>query len=267
MNEASLQICLANPAILSDRQELLVACRKRVHDDGYSYKRGKSRSKRLGDTTESTPKRKKVSEEYRLRRIDAVQESIQGLTDRIGYKEKRRDAANNMRNYKECDQLTEEISTLKVERRQCETELTELKRKQEKSKYSKAYWRKKSQPSDYSPSSPLATPFSPSSSSGSCLTTPSPAPAFPPRSPSSRLSSHSPLTTPSPAPTFPSLPLTVGQISSKSPLQSPLSSDSETVSALSVRSPDNHSGDTILLSDEEALNPSTSSKSYSQHFQ
>ena len=42
-----------------------------------------------------------------------------------------RDSANLSRNYKLCDQLTEEMSELKGKKRECEKELNTLKRKQQ----------------------------------------------------------------------------------------------------------------------------------------
>ena len=46
-------------------------------------------------------------------------------SNRISFKEKRVTAAENMKNYKTCDELTGEISELKTKRRELEAELTE----------------------------------------------------------------------------------------------------------------------------------------------
>lgn len=220
--------------------QIAVFCfRERVHDQGHVYKKGKSRSKRLSApeqaSSDVTPKRKKICQEFRLQRIGELKEVVKDLTDQITYKEKRRESASNVHNYKECDMLTEQISTLKAERREHERELTELEQKQKKSlRYQQKRGKRAS-------SIPVTSPVSTSASS-SQFTTPSPRPlAFPIRSPSSRLPSWS-------------------------PLQSPGSSDSE-FSSVPPSHPQaaQHSGDTVVFtSDEEGL---AAPEFSGQHFQ
>ncbi|XP_065914938.1 uncharacterized protein [Dysidea avara] len=99
-----------------------------------STKKGKSCSKILNSEDESPPpKRKKISKEYRLQRISELQDKIKDLEDRIGYKIKRREAASNNRLYKDCDELTEQISDLKSQKRQLSIELVALNQKQKMS--------------------------------------------------------------------------------------------------------------------------------------
>ena len=45
VNEASQAICLRKPSMLRRRGELLVQAKQSVHDTGYVYRKGKSRSK------------------------------------------------------------------------------------------------------------------------------------------------------------------------------------------------------------------------------
>ena len=119
---------------MTNRGLLLEQARKKVNDAGYIYKKGKSRSKLLNTDEEfPTPKRKKITQEYRVARIAELQDKIKDLNERIEYKCKRRDAASNVRNYKECDELTEQMSNLKSEKRQLDTELSALTKKQKKS--------------------------------------------------------------------------------------------------------------------------------------
>ena len=59
-----------------------------------------------------------------------LQDKIKDLNERIEFKCKRRDAASNVRNYKECDELTEQMSNLKSEKRQLNTELSALTKRQ-----------------------------------------------------------------------------------------------------------------------------------------
>ena len=70
MNEASANLCLQSPNLLSDRTLLLKECRRVVDEEGYDYKKGKSRSRSFNTSVASEPpKRKKITEEYRLSRI------------------------------------------------------------------------------------------------------------------------------------------------------------------------------------------------------
>ena len=72
MNEIAQELCLNIPSLLSDPNLLLQTAQERVHDQGYVYKKGKSRSKRLNApdqaSTDTTPKRK-ICQEFRLQRI------------------------------------------------------------------------------------------------------------------------------------------------------------------------------------------------------
>ena len=51
VNTAAENICLKNPSMIRKRAELLERARKEVHDSGYTYRKGKSRSKRFGTVT------------------------------------------------------------------------------------------------------------------------------------------------------------------------------------------------------------------------
>ena len=73
--------------------------------------------------SDSTPERKKLNPDARLTRITEIQDKAKDLSYQIGYKQKWREAANNVRNYKECDKLAEEMSQLKSQKRKLETEL------------------------------------------------------------------------------------------------------------------------------------------------
>ena len=135
MNKASAQLCMKDPSLLWNRGSLLEKSRKVVDDTGYVYKKGKSRSKYLNPSLEATliPKRRKVATEERQKRLEAVQEDLKDVADRLSFKEKRRQAAETVRNYKLCDELTEEISNLKSQKRELEAELDILKKKSKRS--------------------------------------------------------------------------------------------------------------------------------------
>ena len=105
--------------------------RNRVVEGGYKFKKGKSRSKQSNDP----PKLKfeKSTECMRKQNIAALEEDIKDLKDRLQFKEKRRHQSEMARNYKVCDQLTEEMTALKKKKRESETELKFWMRKVQKS--------------------------------------------------------------------------------------------------------------------------------------
>ena len=82
INEASEQLCMQNPSLLSDRQLLLESARKAV-DSGYIYKKEKPRSRLLTNFEQVTPKRKKISADVRLERNKYLGDQIEDLTDRL----------------------------------------------------------------------------------------------------------------------------------------------------------------------------------------
>ena len=152
INEAAAQLASAEPSLVMSRQKLLDRARDLVREGGYEFKKGKSRSKKLVQDTEcAEPKRPKTSEGLRIKRIKQLEDDVSDFNDRLQFKEKRRQQATNARNYKLCDQLTEEMSEIKHKKRACEQELESWKRKQHKSS-----WYKKHKGSSSSSSSGLS---------------------------------------------------------------------------------------------------------------
>ena len=87
------------------------------------------------DISSKLPKRKKINEEYCTSRIAELQERIKDITDQLGYKEKRCESASMVHNYKECDQITEQMLELNCERRKLDIQLAGLTKRQNKSKW------------------------------------------------------------------------------------------------------------------------------------
>lgn len=102
-------------------------------NETYTFVKNKSRS-RIGQSNAPTPKRRKTDESTRLKRISELEEDLKDFNDRLKYKEKMRDSATSSRNYKLCDQVTEEMSSIKKNKREAEQELAIWQRKQEKDK-------------------------------------------------------------------------------------------------------------------------------------
>lgn len=139
VNEIAQDMCVKNPSMLRNRKELLEMARTRV-EETYQFKKGKSRSKRHNPVV-PPPKRKKTNHSMRLARMKTLEDDIKNFEERILYKEKRRQVAEDNKNYRLCDELTEEIGSLSREKRQC---AAELKLFQKKDEFSKLYYRRKS---------------------------------------------------------------------------------------------------------------------------
>ena len=59
---------------------------------------------------------------------ERLEEDIQNMKERISYKEKRRQMAESVKNYKAFDDITEEIASLSKQKRDLENELLILKK-------------------------------------------------------------------------------------------------------------------------------------------
>ncbi len=138
INYEAGMLALDNPALLARRGNLLELAREKVVDSGYTFVKGKSRSNKLGVPDVSTRQtRTKVSAELRHKRIGALEEGIANFDEQLRFKEKRRQQAETVRNYKLCDELTEEIGIVKQQRREMADELALFRTKDRKSKWYK----------------------------------------------------------------------------------------------------------------------------------
>jgi hypothetical protein len=137
INDAAQLLCLQNPTLLNKKSLLMAEARKKIIDEGFQFAKGKSRSKFLMDADEQQPptKRRKLSKDMRQQRMKDIDEDCQDLTERIAYKEKRIVAYENSRDYKKCDEMKEEISALKHQRRQLQSEAKRLNKSNTQSKW------------------------------------------------------------------------------------------------------------------------------------
>lgn len=123
MNEISYEICSKDPSMVLDRKKLLESARMKLHDSGYMYKKGQSRSKVLKPSSIVFPSMaKRVTPNLRLKRISTLSEDIKDTSDQISFKEKRRDVAQNVKDYKMCEELTDSIIDLREKKRELEVE-------------------------------------------------------------------------------------------------------------------------------------------------
>ena len=138
VNAAAVELCLNNVRLLSRRGELLEMARKKVADEGYVFKKGRSPSKVYGESaTEEpavTPKRPKYDKEMRDERLKVIGEELRDISRILLFKEKRLSQAEAARNYRLCEQLTEEMMDLKSKKREPDAEkrLFEKKRRAKK---------------------------------------------------------------------------------------------------------------------------------------
>ena len=81
--------------------DLMRMAQDKVHDDGYVYKKGKSRAKRSSSSSEpESSKRTKIDTKEREMRICDIQEQIADIDKRIAYKQCRIETATVTRNFK-----------------------------------------------------------------------------------------------------------------------------------------------------------------------
>jgi predicted ribosome quality control (RQC) complex YloA/Tae2 family protein len=140
INEAATNICLKNPSMLACRARLLDTCRDVVNSDN-KFKKGKSWSKRYVQSSEDpVPKRRKITREIRESRLNDLETKKKLLNQKVLYKEKRREMAENIKNYKLCEEITEEIEVIQKDISVIEAEVLELRKKGKKADW---YIRKK----------------------------------------------------------------------------------------------------------------------------
>ena len=138
INDASYALCQGNPALLLGKKgDLLELARAKVHEDGYSYKKGHSRSKKYKHIEGDEPavKRVKINAAERQRRIAELSEEISELSKRIAFKDRRIEEATMNRNFRVCDDLASEVSELKAHRRELNAELAGFQQKAKKATY------------------------------------------------------------------------------------------------------------------------------------
>lgn len=108
--------------VQSPEQALLEAARDRVIADGYQFVKGKSRSKKFSDPDE----RPKLNQEIRDQRMKDLEQDMSDMKERLCFKEKRILERLNLKDYKKCDELKEEVIVLRKQLRELESERKRL---------------------------------------------------------------------------------------------------------------------------------------------
>ena len=122
--------------MLVNQGELLQQAHIMLDESGYQYKKGKSRSKNFGSVSGADePKLKcpRTDHEVRTKRKQEIEEEILTINKQLTFKGKRMEAGAQDKDFKLCDQLTEEIANLQRNRRALELERRGLEKKEKKS--------------------------------------------------------------------------------------------------------------------------------------
>ena len=130
INEAAFELSIETPTLLCDRKALLTSARKRVHDNGYEYKKGKSRPVQLDHRNAN--KRQKIDASTRTKQPSDLEQRLNNINLSIKMKQNRCQESEKDKIYKLCDELMSDISALLVEQQLIESELSTLKRKEKK---------------------------------------------------------------------------------------------------------------------------------------
>ena len=126
LNDIAGDLCVKNPLLLCSKGKLLELAREQVHESGYVYAKGKSRSKIFNPSTERQPSREKIDKQEREHRMQSIVEQLSDIKKHIELKQKRMEQAQSVQNFKLCDQIADEILSLKAKRRELESTLRNL---------------------------------------------------------------------------------------------------------------------------------------------
>ena len=119
MNKAAIALCVKNPQLLlQKRSELITIARKKIINEGFQFKKGKSRSKRGSNQPTEQKKFSKTSQAFLERRLVEIEEKVTDIGDLITFKENRITECIIISDYEKCDSLKKEIMALKQDRRE-----------------------------------------------------------------------------------------------------------------------------------------------------
>ena len=131
LNDAAFSIALDNPAIILNKGTLIENAKRKVEDDGYMYKKKKSRS-----STVSAPqpeKSLKMKPSIRAKQLAEISEDLEEVKKEIFHLERSREKARNLNSDERALRLTKEMDPLRIKKRRLEEELSLLQKKEKKS--------------------------------------------------------------------------------------------------------------------------------------
>ena len=114
---------------------MLNKAREKVIADGYPFVKGKSRSRSGSETELESPlqKRSKINAAERSREIQLLEENLKSFNDRLNFKERQLEKERCLKNFKECDNVTQQMIQIRKERASVERQLSALKKREAKS--------------------------------------------------------------------------------------------------------------------------------------
>ena len=146
---------------------MLHKARTKAAED-YVFRKGRSQSK-VYSSPNNAPKRPKYDKNSREDRVKAIEEEAQDISRILRFKEKHLSQAEAARNYRTCEQLTEEMMGLKSRKNELQVEKQLFDKKRKCAQRRQAKKRQDSHSSDFAGSTPSTsrcnTPFSPFQSS------------------------------------------------------------------------------------------------------
>ena len=117
LNKFAGDICVNDPTLLFQPQDKLMEWARQVlHESGFQYVKKKSRSKQFGSESSDKPakKRTKISTELRRQRISQIKEELTTISTQLSFKEERIKIGMQKRDFKLCDQLSDEVDILQT---------------------------------------------------------------------------------------------------------------------------------------------------------
>ena len=122
---------MEDPSRLCFKNELQRLARRRVHESGFAYKKKGSRSKEFGNNSNDTsrPKRDKISQETRQKRVSQIQEDMKEVNMQLDYATKQRERCANVNNFGQALDVSKEMDELRKKRKYQE-ELALLQKKE-----------------------------------------------------------------------------------------------------------------------------------------
>lgn len=126
-NDAAFKIALDNPTLLSNKGALVEHAKRKVEDDGYIYKKKKSRSSNLN--APEPEKSVKMTESIRGKQITEISEDLEEVRNEIYHLERSREKARNINSDERALRLTKDMEPLRAKKRRLEEELILLQKK------------------------------------------------------------------------------------------------------------------------------------------
>ena len=114
---------------------MLNKAREKVIVDGYPFVKGKSRSRSGSEMEIESPlqKRSKINAEERSREIHLLEENFKSFKDCLDFKERQLERERCLKNFKECDNITQQMIKIRKEMASVERQLSALKKREAKS--------------------------------------------------------------------------------------------------------------------------------------